>query len=456
MYPYVGAVNNKHRQTIDLMMGGLRLAVINDQDLIKLNDEAQKDLRTKLVVQLARNETLQSQLVNARRNLTQVNPSETNVTLILEGGKLAQAVAELETQKKRFAVEADGRLVGISRTNLLPRLAFSDKGEMIRSDLRNDDLNRKVSLNGFVTISPIDAYQQWPIDKTFGNILIAKRLGANVIRLNIIPQLALDKIETTARIVEEAERNGMYIILSPASKYIGTDFNDIKKTPYGNGMPDDEIVGTVTQLAEKLDPYDNVILDTWTEIGGEWGRDAQLHGVLTRMISSIRAVNKHAIIAVPSCRASMDFRYYVDHPINDPCVIYGINDDPYQPFDNPGKEENVRNLWTPLIPAQRPILIRESAFPYPNDEQRKREPVWISQSLQFTLDYPYQVHFTGFLLAGEGWKNDIVATERTANALNAIKLPKDLAPDLQDIYLTPRGYPMAEKYKKNPPTQFDK
>lgn len=488
MFPIVTGVNGRNRYAINLKKGTLNLAVLReingDNDLKDRPPDELQWIREDLVADLNENpdlgrvlsvirssidtiisEAVQEDEKNAASyqgygNFTVVIEQEIvedeNTKQIVTRQRATQMVIKVWDEKSKqwnftyYSVDAMGIITLLTKeeeSQLMPRLAFNSEGEMVRIDLPDDHPDKKVSLEGFVTISPIDAYEQHPIEKTIRNIRLAKRLGATVIRLNIVPELAISKIDTTKQIIAEAERNGMYVILSPAAKSSaqGT-FNDLP-----NGMPDEEVIKDVIKLAELMSPYNNVILDTWTEIG-VFGREQELFSILSGMIERIRKVNDHAIIAVPAVEWSSNATYYINHPFEDPLVLYGINDDPWTP-PNTGLDQDRRYLWTGLITQKRPVLIRESGYVFQDDMQTRKDASWIEGSLKIVEERPYQVHFTGFLFAGEGWFNDIIAKPGDPGAK---QLLPEIAPDLEDIFFTPRGYPIALKLVQRPPKQFDK
>jgi hypothetical protein len=503
MFPIVGAVNNAHRHLIDAGFGPFRLAIVVKDDLSKV--ENQRAYRVDILAVLGKNETLKKQILQVRDNLMRELPQAVLQDLVIIIDNAGQKVTQIVYKQKssygdlyrRFRIGSDLVLTefakplerkiapnnsGLSEFSLLPRLAFNSKGEMVRIDLADDDLGKKVSLEGVVTVSPIDTFQVWPLQNTIDNIRLAQKLGANIVRINMVPSRALRDIDVTKQIIEAAESEGMYVMLCPGSKSDAQNvFNDLL-------IPDDEVTQQIAQMAKELNPYDNVILDTWLEIKlarnsnnpndpENIRRAKELWDRQTMMIGEIRKVNKHAIVGVGALTVNKYYPYYYDHPLTDPLVLYTINDSPY--FN--GKEDSSdREFYMPLITEyHRPVMFLETNFASPLPDQLIRETAWIQQSIENRKGLPYQVHVTGYQMgASGGWASGLVAR----GSADGFKLPISVAPSLQDVYFTKRGYlvalsllgyyspsesrifddkgqlvlPANQLKQKNVPTQFDR
>ncbi len=461
MYRFVGSQNNAHQSSLDLEFGTMRL-VVNTGKVITAENHLLE--RVKVAKALETQEGLKTQLKAIRNEMAKIYFDEVdfrNFTIVVEKGKATQAVYRTPYQEVKYKIGDDFSLkVILSReagraaevreleANLMPRLAFNINGEMIRTDLP-DSVERRVKLGGVATISPIDATDRWPMQKTFDGINTTKAIRANAIRLQIVPSLALKDLETTKYIVEEAERNGLYIMLSPAAKSTAQGvYNDIK-------APDEDTIRDVAQLAKELEKYNNVILDVWNEINyyGAEVNNEQIYNLLDHAVREIRKNNSHVITALPGPEDSQNFAYFAARPIQDPLVWYGVMDNVRERGPR-GDGLGVRksNLWRGLVEKKLPVFYRESNYPErPTEAQLAAEPAWMQESFNYAKQYPFQVHVFGWLLAGSGWPMDLVAKPGQPGAKQISGVP-----GLENIWFTRRGFELANYFLNNSITQFDK
>ena len=164
--------------------------------------------------------------------------------------------------------------------------------------IRRSDTGEIVHLKGAQIHNPIHDTTQEPLANSFEYIDILKLWGANLIGIPFYTDAVATHMGEIKQIVEEAERNRMYVIFLPASLH--GPFLDIP-------LPDEQVISTIGQLAEELEPYNNVILDVWEEAPDvSW---SQLYPLIERAIQTIRSVNSDVIIGIPGTQWSRDFLY---------------------------------------------------------------------------------------------------------------------------------------------------
>ena len=174
MYPLVGAINYQHHKVIDLEIGSLRLAVVTNQDVSKLDASAQKVLRAEVAARFEQNNEVKNALERIREKLIRLHPSATNFYIIIDGEKPTQAIADSDGNLARYYVDTSGNLSRLEAGfRLLPAL-YVDGGF-----IKREDTGEIVQLKGVDIPNRLDA--TWAQDNlySFGLMAIAKQWGAN-------------------------------------------------------------------------------------------------------------------------------------------------------------------------------------------------------------------------------------------------------------------------------------
>jgi hypothetical protein len=444
MYPIVGAINYKHRKAIDLTMRELRLAVVTDQDLNKLSSAEQKDLRTKLATSLAKNDRLMRQLVNTRDNLVQTYPrvKDLGSFYIVVDGELAQrAVAKIAEEFGYvfyYLIDPTGQLTKLETSpSLLPPLAIQGKN-IVRADT-----NESVRFKGFdmmTTVTDQGANRSREILRTPEYIDIAKKLGANVVRVSYNGSFVPDRIDDFKMIVEKAEKNGMYVVMTASS--ISGKHADLL-------YPNDELINREVELTKLLHPYSNVIMDIYNEPHDADIPTLQKSAIET--ISRIREQGKYSgpIIMNPKAwnTGNPNHTYYgisSREIMDDPNIIFRFNlsralshDPQYQ------TKAKCDQLFASdiigindMISSGKPVMIGEFTLVEDELKQSPLEEYWQKKVLAYITQHG--LHYTQFQLNYYGAQAVLKGT------------------NLKDYVLTQSGQITSDNLKTDPPTQFDK
>ena len=306
--------------------------------------------------------------------------------------------------------------------------------------IRRSDTGEIVQLKGVVIQSPIHDSSSRELRVSLELIGIAKKWGANLIRVPFYARGALPHISDIKRIIEEAHQSRMYVMLTPSS--LSGPYLDI---PY----PNDEVITVIGKLADELRLYNNVILDIWNEAPDvSW---SELYPVVETTIQTIRTVNPDVLIGVPGTQWSRDFRYLLSHPLPYDNLIYRVQDIPWVDptwIEIPsGHNIDRLFLWMDLLDGNHAVMIGE--FNYPglsvfNHEQNVIE--WIEQTLAIVNDHG--LSYTAFEL--NRWSVD---TGRYV-ATDLLDASGPLVPGAGPYPLAPRGKEIFDDLQANPPTQF--
>lgn len=444
MYPLVGAINYKHRKTIDLVYGNVFLAVITDQDLTKVSADEQRNLRSKLAVSLNQSQESQKLLSQISTGLARSNAGGTKLTIIIEGGKPTQAIAQ-QTDTARYSIDSNGTLTKLdARYQLLPALGLKGK------DIVRADTNEVIRLKGFDMMSTLTGLVEerqrgyaGESVRTPQYIDIAKKLGANVLRIEYTGALVNKYSGDIKKIVEQAERNGMYVIFTAAS------LNGSHADLYS---PNDELIDTEVALAKMLHPYSNVILDVYNEPHGDtskqqYSEDNQI--LRTSMENAVtRIVNEgkfNGLIMIPGNEWGKDMKYAADSQLlmSSSNIIYRFNlscsigDKKYQTQEIIDRQF-VRQtaLVDSFLPTGKPIFIGEFVLVENEMKQGPLEKSWQEKALEYIRRN--ELHYTQWQLNYYGKGGLLIGTN-----------PKDYK-------LSQGGEIIFGDLQANPPTQFDK
>ena len=362
MYPLVGAINYKHHKTIDADYVLLRLAIVTEQDLTKLDANAQKSLRTNTVARFNQNDELRRWLLNIRSELIRLYRTQPPFKVVLENDKPTQVIVETDGILARFVPDASGKLTKLDRYNLLPQLYVDGK------DIKRKDTSEVVQLKGVDIPSPLDSTWATKGDNRyfFGVITVAKAWNANHVKLLFRAIRVVPLMEDTKRLVEDAERKGMYVFITGGG--VGIDGGNCKCGYDDIPMPNDEVIAALVNLAQDFKSYNNVILDVWNEpvndpVGNRSDPNKvtdfkkQLYDVNVKAIKAIRSANDSIVIVVTGANYGQDFIFYnLLPPLPDSNLIFRTQQT--WPMVQDKDFDEVLARWKFLI-GVRPVMIGE-------------------------------------------------------------------------------------------------
>jgi hypothetical protein len=270
MYPLVGAINHKHRFTLDLGFGTMRLAVVTDKDLTKVPDH--RGLRATIGVSLAKNEALRQRLLSLLAQMAQRYSQESdfrNFTVIVEGGKISQAIYRSGDTLVRYSVDAKGALTEMKEPyQLLPEL-YVENPLIKRADTGETLVFKGISIfltDGGRGSESIYNYVKWVIERS-------ERLGikTNLVRLsfhseNLDNPTSLDDFN---RAVDWLALKGIYVILTPHNDQRAPDGSyspfPIPQARDNYYLPNEHDKQIMVDLAARLKNRSNVIYGIWNE-----------------------------------------------------------------------------------------------------------------------------------------------------------------------------------------------
>lgn len=271
------------------------------------------------------------------------------------------------------------------------------------------------------------------------NKLVAEKWGINVLRVAVDPETAKSRLAEFERLINFAEVNGIYCILTPfPSIYNPSRDGDILS------VPDDLVVETMGLLAEKFKGKTNVLYGLWNEphpgdLGGEYEtswKSWMESGV--KVADAIRSKNPTAILVVPGGRLwARDLSYYQNHPFPFENIIYEVHDYWQHPYwqkpNSPSYYD--RAMWTWMIDKY-PLLVGEfGGACCPNSDpplQSDHDINYMQEVLQIVDTNPDLVHYTIWEL-------------ETVNDMGIFQ---------KNLELTRRGQLFRENLTKSPPTRF--
>ncbi len=445
MYLLVGAINYKHRKAIDADFVLLELAVVTDQDRSKLDRNAQKSLRTSIVARLNQNDELKKWLLNIRKELIRLYPSQPPFKVVIENDKPTQAIAETDGNLVRYSPDASGNLAKLDRYNLLPPLYVDGK------DLKRRDTGDVVQLKGVDIPSPLEV--TWDKDNQYslGLMQIAKSWNANHVKLLFRARLVQPEIDDAKKIIEEAEKRGMYVIITGSG--LGTEggecacgYNDIL-------LPNDEAIAALVKLAQAFGQYNNVILDVWNEPVKTGNDTDSVYRAISKSVQQTReAGNFKSIIVIPVLDWSIDPSYLSNRPIPDKNLIFRVQNDPFIPPNEVGttipdwKWDDRLDRWKQLIGVY-PIFIGEWGSHWETLQGTPDQVKWYTRTLEVVNKYG--LSYSQYQLGG--WK-EVISFDMIRRTNSGI------TPAMRGFAYTlnARGEAVFNDLQKFPPTQFDK
>jgi hypothetical protein len=268
------------------------------------------------------------------------------------------------------------------------------------------------------------------------NKVVAEKWGMNFLRVAVDPENAKSRIPDITRLINFAEENGMYCILTPFPS-IYNPLRDESHLP----IPDEMVVEAMGDLADAFNGRTNVLYGLWNEphpedLNSDYGAAWQLWmdaGI--KVAKAIRAKNPKSILVVPGGRLwARDLSYYQDHRFPFDNVIYEVHDY-WQP---PGNPPYNRTMWAWMI-GRYPIFVGEfGGACCPNGQpprvlQSDFDINYMRELLQLVNWNPEMVHYTMIVL--ENWN------EMSIFQPNSLELSR-------------RGQLLREDLSKYPPTQL--
>lgn len=454
MYPLVGAINYKHHKAIDADYVLLRLAIVTDQDLIKLDANAQKNLRTSTVARFNQNNELRRWILNIRLELIRLYPTQPPFKIIIENDKPTQVIAETDGTLVRYVPDASGKLTKLDRYNLLPPLYVDGK------DIKRKDTGEVVQLKGMQIPSFLEA--PWAKDNRYfiGLVQVAKQWGADHVQLFFRARRVQPYMAEAKQTIEEAERQGMYVVITGGglgSEGSNQGYNDIP-------LLNDEVIDALVILARELKPYNNVILDIWNEPAGSFLRptnaldnfERETYEVYVKAIKAIRAANDQVIIAVTGVGWGSDFTFLnLLPPLPDSNLIYRVQHMSPTPAGSaitviPDSDwDLVLGRWRFLIGVH-PVLIGEFGQGG-NTADKKADPSkWWERTLNELVN-KYNLSYSQYVLG-------IYSSNYITDLANRtdFNVPCNRFTCFFTYTRTPRGDVVYNDLQKFPPMQFDK
>ena len=393
MYPLVGAINYRHRKTIDLTYGHLRLAIVTDQDLTKFDADSQKNFRTKLMAILGQDADVIKHLIAIHENFDKEQPSSPNPIVIFEGMQPVEVIATKATDL-RYATDLSGHLTKLVQLPpLLPRLRV-EVPYIVRADLGTGE-ERQVELKG-VNLNNFQDIDKPTFDSARIYIDIAEKYGANLLRMMVDIDKAEANIVEFDKVTKYAELKGMYCIIVPS-------FKGFMQTPFMS--PSVEVGNFMRKMAARYRSHPNVTYALLNELSLSVDWEREIHG-LAQIATAITEANPDAVLFVPGGDWNRKFRAYLDNPYAFPFqnvvfdVHYYYRDDPTT--GNDITESHFADLKS-LIEKGKPVLIGEAGigaarggWTNPRDAEK------IGVMIEMVKSNPKRIHYTGFVMATSG------------------------------------------------------
>jgi len=455
IFPLVGSVHHINHYALDMTLGTMKLAVLQNQDLTQVSNH--DDLRKTIGLQLDSNAVFKEQAlaISAKAaNLDEfkVEKGFSNLTAIVEGEFVTKAVSNFNGSLRRYTIDREGNIASLEKEEeppLLPELQVN--GPYIeRADTRE-----RVILKGFVLVSPLHETNSRggiSLTQTFKYMEDVKLKGGNLVRLHFAtPRLNPD---TVIALTQKAQELGLYIMFTPTSTKNGV-YQNIP-------LPDQTVEDAIVSLATTLKGYNNVIYDVWSEPmidykGGDFQAQKnegwktylkEANQIITRLRNEVGINNMTAVSGMDS---GIDFNNGELLGLNGKYknILFRVNDNPLVWGTHSFAQTDQRYKWKKLLDGNHAVLVGEF-LPMSPPEGVDGYTMTTDESVKFinatlTIIDNYGLSYTESAYAPRGWTWNILSGETT------------LLPDGTSTYaFTLEGQTVHYELTAYPPYQFDK